>query len=384
MLNQLFPEIEKHFSSTVVDLLDEWSEAFFAALDPDTTQEMGQRLVSGLEPAKVIAVSPVLSKLSQVLARDARLPEELRRQLCLLETSEPYSDYTDLTKPLQRSDFVIGKPLAEGSLAVVFGCRAKAQEAVIKLLKPDIEKRLVSELDALAQSVSVFQKRAQEIGLPQLDFQEIVVRVAKLLRAELDLECESKNLRQAYVQYNSDSVAIPRLLENTSPQALVMERLWVEPLRPESASTALKEMLIKPIFETSKDVLFHGDLHGGNILSTEDGRIGVLDWGLCLELTTQQRSLITRLTLAAILGRSRSLSQILSELGLRSASTDLSGSLSERLDNLLDGCEGVIPEWLVVLRKTVHQLEGLLNDVKPDLSIEQMLLSEGAQQLILE
>ena len=45
--------------------------------------------------------------------------------------------------------------------------------------------------------------------------------------------------------------------------------------------------------------IFHGDLHGGNLLVLPDGRTGLLDFGIVGRLTDERRVAFLRLMVAA-------------------------------------------------------------------------------------
>lgn len=387
MLFQLFPTLDQHFSDPVTTLLKRWSVEFFSRLPDATVEQMSRRFLEGLPPSAILCVSPVLSKLGQVLSRDSRLSPEIRKELMALESSEPRGFYRPLRREVARvcsGRYRLGQAIAEGSLAVVFPVRSGNAEGVAKILKTGIEEQLHLELRALEKSVEFLQSEAQKAKLPHFDYSSVVQRVRHYLEAEVDLLAERRNLALAATKTNSERLAIPKVWSIGNRNVLVMDRLFGKPLQPESVRPAIKELLIKPIFNSDEVGLLHGDLHGGNLMTCDDGRVGVLDWGLCLKLNRAQRSQVSRLTTALMLGRSAAAGQALQEMGIMPRTLSLRGGLGERLDGLLEGSSGVLPEWLVILRKTFHQLEGVLSSTNSEVSLEQVILSEGIQQLVLE
>ena len=383
MIFQVFPSLDQHFSEPVRVLLKRWSVEFFSHLPQSSASELSRRLLEGCEPAQILCASPVLSKLGQVLARDLRLEPEIREELQKLESSKPRGSYRSLRKQVASrfpSSCRLGSALAEGSLALVFPVKYGGRDGVAKILKPGIEDQLLRELRSLESSVSFLESEARKVGLPQLDYSGIVSQVREALAAELDLVRERQNLELAQEIFDTTRVAIPAPWDNSDEQVLVMDRLFGQPLQPEHYREAVVELLVKPLFNSGRQSLFHGDLHGGNLMSCSDGRIGVLDWGLCLDLSTTQRSQISRLTSAILFGRTSLAIKTLDDIGLHPGTPQLRGTLAQKLDSLLDGCQGEIPSWLLILRKTLHQLEGVLEPAV----LEQTVLVEGLQQLLLE
>lgn len=385
MLAQLFPNLE--LPSPLDQLLNELAQDFFLRL-PDTTQlALSSAILARESPAAIMARSPVLHKLGQVLARDARVPAEIRVELQKLEVREPSEDYGELVNTVRkqaRSPVTVGAPLAEGSLAVVFPLRCQGRELVAKVLKHKVAQRLDAELKALAAGGRLLKKRARRLGLPELDYSGTLLRVRQLLLAEANLEEERAQLFRARRLYaKRPALAIPEPLDWPG-QALFMQRLFGGPLTEELAGVMLEELVVRPLLTGADESLLHGDLHHGNLMTTDDGRLGILDWGLAIRLDGDRRSALARLAAGTLVGNARVARYALEELGVYSCSNFSGGNLLQRLDALLDGAVGPLPGWLVLLRKTLHQAEGVARTLLPEVSLERVLWRHGAGQLLAE
>ena len=384
MLARFFPNIVAQLRSPYDHLLDEVSRELFLHLPPASRQKMAQRAAQGLSEWQVLAASPVLHKLGQVLARDPRVWPELRDQLKRLESLPPQEDYRQARSTLRgylpRSTS-IGTPLAEGSLAVVFPLKAGGVEAVAKVLKPGIGELLDQELEALTKIGRSLRRCARRLGIPPLDYRATFRRVRGLLLAELDLSQERQNLELGHRFYfGKDEVTIPKPLDWGDRQILPMQRLYGQSLKGNHHQTLVEQVLAAPLFSRQPNAPLHGDLHGGNLMSCSDGSIGVLDWGLALSLSREQRAALVRIAAALLLGRTSLAQETLAELGVLSLSTVESGSLLERADRLLDTAIGQLPGWMVVLRKSLHQLQGL---VSPSI-LESVMTRETLMRLAVE
>jgi len=385
MIFNLFPELLSNFSQPVVNLVERWMDRFWRELPQQTRDELTRRLLSGHEPPVVLMASPVLAKFAQVLARDERLPETVRSHLQALESSRALGNYLDLLRDLEREtepELTWGLPLAEGSLAVVFSVSCGSRRGVAKVLKPGIEQRLPGELVALQKSVRPLASEARRAGLPQFDYEEAVKKVRRALEAELDLRAEAENLALAQKLYPKLLVPAPWRMSNH--RVLFMDRIQGEPLQRHQSKALVRELLLRPLFSSEDTSLLHGDLHGGNIVQAQDGRISVLDWGLSVRLSHRQRSLLSRLTTALLFRNKRLLRQVAEELGLLLGEVSFHGSIAANLDQILDGAGGTPPDWMMVARKTFHQLEGVVRSLDPATSVEAILLEEGVQRLLLE
>src|SRR5690606_38273903 len=69
--------------------------------------------------------------------------------------------------------------------------------------------------------------------------------------------------------------------------------------------------------------IFHGDLHGGNLLVLRDGRIGLLDFGITARMTPLERSAFLRLMITGATGDVKGQLAAFRDLGALPADTDL-------------------------------------------------------------
>ena len=181
-LGSLVPDTVARYRQAIIDglmvfldrLPEEQTTAILldqAMLDEDA--EIGARLVA------IARHCPALHKLAQVLARDRRLPPDLRRHLQTLETMAPSHDLGWLRAEIEREIGPLAAlgveldedPLAEASVAVVvpFVCRGagpQPRRGVFKLLKPGIEAVLERELAVLQEIGAVLDERCREYDLP--------------------------------------------------------------------------------------------------------------------------------------------------------------------------------------------------------------------------
>jgi ubiquinone biosynthesis protein len=119
------------------------------------------------------------------------------------------------------------------------------------------------------------------------------------LRSELDYVREGRNADHIRNIFADDPrIVIPKIYwSHVTSAVLVMELLEgvsigaLEPLRergfdlPLLAQTSA-EMLLKEVFEAG---FFHADPHAGNFLVLQDGRVGVLDFGMVGQLDEELR-----------------------------------------------------------------------------------------------
>jgi len=381
-------------------------------------QRMPFSTSAGERLAALLHHVPTLHKLGQVVARDHRLSAAFRNQLQQLESLEPRMPAPAILRLLQRefpgwrkAGIEAGsRALAEGSVAVVmpFAWRnAPAKEpraGVFKLLKPGIEDRLAEELPIWAALGEFLEDDCARYHLPQLNYRETFETVHDLLLHETRLNEEQAHLAEAADEYHgSESVAIPALFPFGTPRLTVMERLdgftVSEKLRQCSQASSDKSppataftralppviadaLIAQPVFSARPAALFHADPHAGNLFVTTAGRLGILDWSLAGRLEKQQRIGLAQLLLGALTLDTAKMEEAVQSLSGHSARPAalrqlLDASLSELcwrglpglawLTDLLDRvavqARARLPRDLLLFRKSLLTLEGVLADV---------------------
>jgi ubiquinone biosynthesis protein len=131
---------------------------------------------------------------------------------------------------------------------------------------------------------------------------------------ELDFRREAQSTeRLGGILTRRSDVRVPRIYERyTRDRVIVMEYLQGIQITRTQALRAAGHKLSEVgrrvgsiygamLFEYG---FFHGDPHPGNLLVLPDGRIGLLDFGLCKELPANFASLVAQMMVAALIGDS--------------------------------------------------------------------------------
>ncbi len=349
---------------------------------------------------------PVLHKLGQVLARDRRLAAELRESLAELESLPPSVPLESIQEilnqelgPLEEREIELTPPaLAEASVAVVIPFTQHTNHQIIhgvfKVLKPDIEHHMEEELDLLEHVGDDLDARCDELQLPHLDYRESFQQVRHKLKDEVLLENEQRHLRQAREFYSGQAeVHVPQLLDHCSARVTAMERLSggkvtahgliTAKAKQRLAALVARTMIARTVFSPADEALFHGDPHAGNLFLTEEGRLGLLDWSLTGTLSKRERAVIMQVMLGAIMLDSRKIVTGLESLAdpdklnhqvlgsvvdawltrIRQGQFPGLGWLIGLLDDAVQQARMRVSVDLMLFRKSLHTLEGVLADV---------------------
>ena len=364
---------------------------------------------------------PTLHKLGQVVARDRRLSLDLRKRLQQLETLRPTAPLSNIRKIIYQE---LGNPpgltvashaLAEASVAMAVpftwhepGSR-NPHHGIFKVLKPGVERHLREELVIWSALGTFLEQRCAQYDLPALDYAETLDSVHRLLINEVHLEREQEHLAQAarfYADY--PQVVIPRLLPFCSASITAMERIngrkvtdagGSQPQRQHLAHTVFDALVAKPFWNDGVLTTFHGDPHAGNLFVADDGRLAILDWCLVARLDKIQRAAVVQIVLGALSLDETRICQAVAILASKPpAESPLRAAVEDALrqvirgtfpgfnwvlgllDRLATSTHVGFPEDLIMFRKALLTLKGVIADISTRCSTEGVLISAGMRQ----
>jgi len=252
-------------------------------------------------------LGPIFVKFGQVLStRRDLLPADIADELALLQDQVPPFDPAVAVAIIERS---LGRPLtqlfetfehqpvASASIAQVHFATLKAgpyrgREVAVKVLRPGMLPVIDSDL-ALMRDVAVWIERVSADG-KRLKPREVVAEFDKYLHDELDLMIEAANASQLRRNFqDTELLLVPEVFwDFCSSEVFVMERMHGIPIsRTESLKAAgvdlhrLAEEGVEIFFtQVFRDGFFHADMHPGNILVSVQpetfGRYIALDFGI--------------------------------------------------------------------------------------------------------
>ena len=268
----------------------------------------GERLRLALE-----RLGPVFVKFGQVLStRRDLLPEDISDELAKLQDQVPPFPSAQAVAMIEKAfgkklDEVFSHfehtPVASASVAQVHFARLRnskgepEREVAVKVLRPGMLKVIDKDLD-LMRNMAMWVERLSNDG-KRLKPREVVAEFDKHLHDELDLVREASNAAQ--LRRNMEGlnlVLIPEMVwEYCRTNVLVMERMYGIPI---SHTEALRKAGVNipqlakdgvTLFFTQvfRDGFFHADMHPGNIQVSTDpatfGRYVSLDFGIVGTLT---------------------------------------------------------------------------------------------------
>ncbi len=295
------------------------------------------------------------------------------------------------------------EPLASASVAQVHTATLHSGEkVVVKVLRPHVESRIKSDIGLLYELARLAERFWDDAK--RLRALEVVAEFEKTLLDELDLVREAANATKLRDNFkDSDSLYIPEIhWQFTRQKVLVMERIYgipvgdIEQLKQKNANfKLLAERGVETFFtQVFRDNFFHADMHPGNVFVEIPDKYIAVDFGIVGTLSLSDQRYLAENFLAFFNRDYRRVADMHIESGWVPADTrvedfesairsvcepifdkplkDISfGLLLLRLFQTARRFDMVVQPQLVLLQKTLLNIEGLGRQLYPELDLWQ-------------
>ncbi len=358
-------------------------------------------------------LGPIFVKFGQILStRQDLMPDDVATELAKLQDRvAPFPGAraqqiieTAFQKPI---DAVFHsceeEPLASASVAQVHAATLKSgEDVVVKILRPGIEKVIRRDVSLLYYIAGLAERYWRDAR--RLRPCEVVAEFEKTLHDELDLLREAANASQLRRNFaNSDLLHVPEVYwPYCRRNVMVMERIYGIPVNDlpalKQAGVNLKtlsehgvEIFFTQVFRHN---FFHADMHPGNIFVAPNGQYMAVDFGIMGTLSPEDQRYLAENFLAFFRRDYRRVAELHVEsewvpqgtrvdefeAAIRSVCEPIFerplkeisfGQLLLRLFQTARRFNMVIQPQLVLLQKTLLNIEGLGRQLYPDLDLWQ-------------
>ena len=356
-------------------------------------------------------LGPIFVKFGQVLStRRDLIPADIAEELAKLQDRVPPFPAADALRILHKTygkpveqvfSSFSSEPIASASVAQVHLAQLPhGAEVAVKILRPGIATVIAKDV-ALLDTGAILLELLWVDG-KRLKPREVVAEFARHLEDELDLMREAANANQLRRNFlDSPLLAVPEVhWDYCSTQVMVMERMHGLPvsavgqLRAQGVDIPKLARAGVEIFFTQvfRDGFFHADMHPGNILVLPDGQYVALDFGIMGTLTDVDKHYLARNFIAFFRRDYRRVAEVHVESGWAPPGTRVDefetairavcepifdkplkeisfGKVLLRLFQTSRRFNIEIQPQLVLLQKTLLNIEGLGRDLDPELDL---------------
>jgi len=358
-------------------------------------------------------LGPTYIKLGQIISSgEGIFPEELVNEFRLLRDRVPPEPFTTVRRTIEED---LGRPLSEvftsfdsipiasASIAQVHAATLRTGERVVVKVQRRTVASLV-RLDIAAMSW-IAPQLVGRIPVATLTNPPALVELfAETIVEELDFRLEAQNMLDiaaVFAGTGQRSIVVPRPHPDlVTRRVLVMEHLhgfaWgnADGMRAAGIDTAavLRSSLIAFLEGALLYGVFHGDLHGGNLMVQPDGTVALLDFGITGRLDERKRLAFLRLQMGATANNLMVQVSALRDLGALPADVDVEAVIrdlgldrppidpttltaDEMVDELRDvtkallGYGARLPKELMLFVKDILFLNGAMASMAPDVDI---------------
>ena len=375
-----------------------------------TKKKLGVRLAEALETA-----GPIFVKFGQLLStRPDFLEEEVIQELQKFQNNlSPFPSEEaieiiekDLGKPIDElfADFN-HTPLAAASIAQVHEATLMSgEEVVVKVVRPNLKKKIEGDLSVLKMIGKLANTLDEDAR--RLQLVDMIREYEFVITSEVDLKKEAGNtIQTAKFFENFNLLYVPKVyLEYSSSKTLTLEKIKGVPVTDiktlEEKKVDLKKLsergvsiFFKQLFD---DNFFHADMHPGNIFvnaeNPKEPTYIAVDYAICGSLSEKEQLLIGKM-LADMFSRNYSgVAKTMISAGWVSSSTkpiELEVTIRTAIDPIFErpfseinfgemllflfeetrSYELSLPASLLLLHKTLINIEGLGRQIYPDLDL---------------
>ncbi len=357
------------------------------------------------------ALGPIFIKFGQMLStrRDLLAPDIADELAWLQDRVPPFPSEqaikileTVYERPVHDVFLEFEKePVASASVAQVhYAVLQDGTLAAVKILRPAIAPIIAHDV-ALMETGAWLLESVWPDG-KRLKLREVVSEFARHLEDELDLIREAANCSQLRRNFlNSSLLLVPEVYwDYCHSEVMVMERVVGTPISHVASLRAqgidipqLARMGVEIFFtQVFRDGYFHADMHPGNIFVGSDGRYIAVDFGIMGSLSDQDKNYLAQNFLAFFRRDYRRVAQAHIEAGWAPRNTRVDdfesairavcepifdrplkeiyfGRVLLRLFQASRQFNVEIQPQLVLLQKTLLNIEGLGRDLDPDLDL---------------
>ena len=195
-------------------------------------------------------------------------------------------------------------PLSAASIGQVHACELPdGREAVIKLQRPNIRRRMTTDLrimHRLAKTLERYFEFARNAAVVAL-VEDLHAVTYQELNPVLEAYRQDLFRRQLWTFGDNQWITAPEIYwDYCGPHLICMERMTGIPMDEFDAIREMGldgELIIRRGAKTWLEAVvvhgpFHGDMHAGNLWVLEDGRSSYLDFGIMGEVPDEFKSLI--------------------------------------------------------------------------------------------
>jgi predicted unusual protein kinase regulating ubiquinone biosynthesis (AarF/ABC1/UbiB family) len=252
---------------------------------------------------QIVHLNVLYAKMVQWSVQDYfRVDDDLKKYFYKFNSNVPYNDndidynlISNIETNFKDKLIFDKKPINSGTVALIFKGDLNGKMVAIKILKKNMLERISNGIENIKLLTFIIAKLLLFFSKINLNPNFLISNNKTLLLQQCDLLQEVNNIEKFRVKHISNKkIVIPNVcMEFTefNNNIIVMDYL-----DGHNINDVNKEFLL-PYADTIKSFVLnsylvfkeiHADMHAGNIILLKDDKVGLIDFGLTIEITSKQ------------------------------------------------------------------------------------------------
>jgi len=264
-------------------------------------------------------------------------------------------------------------PLASASIAQVHAAKLiTGEDVVIKIQKPGVENVLLTDLNFLYVSARIIEYLAPKLSWTSMS--GVVEEIQRTMMEECDFIKEANNLKE-FNEFLKDTenndVVVPKVYESASARKiLTMERFYgvsltdLDTIRKfcDDPERTLITAMNTWFASLTKCRFFHADVHAGNLMVLENGKIGFIDFGIVGSISPGAWQAVSDFMTSIMIGDFNGMADAMTRIGVTDKDID-SNDLADDLKRVFNKLDVMVPDYSATSFQGEDDINNILMDM---------------------
>lgn len=203
-------------------------------------------------------------------------------------SNAPYHEKEIDYDSIYKYDVTLGNIIGSGMISIVFDATLNGNPVVVKVKRKGIDKKIIKGCYVIQKIITVLKWLKIYMFSFELAFDENITSILD----QLDYHKEIDNQNRYKLTFSD--IVVPTVIEHDD-NVIIMTKMIKHDVCDKSPYA---ESIVRLVITNILFGFMHSDLHAGNIILMPNNQIGVIDFGVMINLDGEERSCMIRLLMS--------------------------------------------------------------------------------------